>query len=473
MNRIFHIVLFSVLSVSLSAQTLSLDQTIRVAQDSAIAAYQSQNALLRAQWQHEQFLASRRFQLSFVLDPGYQKISTEPFSHYYKLRDYNMLNTYAELRLEKQASSIGGNFYASTGAMWTEFFGNSSTVPRQFSTVPVGVGYSNSLIGYNPYKWEKAINDYHIESERKEYLYSLEGIALEAVKLYMDCLVAQSQFEICSVNAEVAKRMFEIGKEKFEIAALSKNEICALELQSVNAENSLFNAEQDMDDAREKFLSYLRIADEGQELKLVTPDIPQKKNILLEDAVRLAKENNPEYRKSREEILSAEQKADKAKVQAGFLQTSLDLNLGLQNYDPNFGTAYSGQRPFVMGNVTLRIPIFDGGLARSRSKAAEYDLAYARDSENESARRLELEVTVALREFNNQQELLVRTSNVLTLADESFALAEELYSNGETDINTLVIAQNRKDEAHSNYLKSLKSYWVSYYNLMALCVSEF
>jgi len=450
-----------------SAQCISMQEAIRIAQDSAITAYASQNALIRSEWEYKQFMATRKPQLAFELTPGYQKFTNDPTLNYYKLRNYNMMNTYGEFRLEQEALGIGGSFYANTGALWTEYFG-SNPEQRVFSSIPIGVGYSNDLIGYNPHKWEKAIHDFHIESEKKSHRFELCSIASEAEKYYIACLVANENYEISLVNSDVTGEALEIGKEKFAIASITKNELFALELQHVNAENTVFDTKRALDNARKDLFSFLQIDDAGQTLTI--PEMPAFILIDTDETLRIAKENNPSCRNSQEEIIKAQQRLAKAKVESSFLQTAMDLNLGVQSNDSNFAASYSNQKLFFVGGITLRIPIIDGGLAKSRAKAAEYNLKHTEYMAEEEARKLEVNVKTAIKDFVAQQDLLQRTSAAIELADESFNLARELYGNGDIDINTFILALNRKDDSYKNYLKSLQSYWDSRYTLRKLCV---
>jgi len=461
--------IFIILIAGLSAvaKDLGLIEAIRIAQDSAITAYQSQNALLRSEWEYKRFLANRRTQLSFVLNPGYQKFTNEPNLHYYKLRNYNMLNTFGEFRLEQQANNIGGNFYASTGLIWTEYFGEDAA-GRVFSPVPIGVGYSNNLIGYNPHKWEKAINDFHLESEQKAYNYQLSLIAEKTEQYFIACLVAEQTLEVCEANSRVTKTALEIGQEKFAIAAITKNELFALELQHVNAENSVFDAKQVWNNCRTTLFSYLQIEDNGQKLSM--PEKPEYKFLNLDELIALAKDNNPRYRDSKEKILRAKQTVAKTNIEASHLQTALDLSLGIQGNANNFVQSYSGQKFWAVGGITLKIPIFDSGLAKSKKKVAEYNLKYAESESEELTRQLELEIAVALKDFNNQQDLLMRTLKAISLANESLEIAKELYENGAINIDTFSLALDRKDNSYKNYLSSLQKYWDSWYALKRLCV---
>lgn len=467
MRKLYFIILALAVCLGSSAQSISMQDAIRIAQDSAITAYASQNALYRSEWEYKQFMATRKPQLAFELTPGYQKFTNDPTLNYYKLRNYNMLNTYGEFRLEQEALGIGGSFYANTGALWTEYFGPDPE-QRVFSSIPLGVGYSNDLIGYNSHKWEKAIQDFHIESEQKSHRFELSSIAAKAERYYIACLVANENYEISLVNSDVTGEALQIGREKYAIASITKNELFALELQHVNAENTVFDTKRALDNAREDLFSFLQIEDEGQTLTI--PDMPAFMLIDTDEILKMAKENNPAFRNSQEEIIKAQQRFAKAKVESAFLQTAMDLNLGVQGNNSNFAASYSNQKFFFVGGITLRIPIIDGGLAKSRTKAAEYNLKYSEYMAEEEARKLEVDVNTAIKDFNAQQDLLQRTSAAIELADESFNLARELYGNGDIDINTFILALNRKDDSYKNYLNSLQSYWDSRYTLRKLCV---
>lgn len=474
MKKLFFLLAAASVFVQMAkAQEMTLDEAIRLAQDSTIAAMEGRTTLDRAQWEYEEFLSSQRVQLSLVLDPNYRKFTFEPQLHYFRQQNYNMLNAFGELRLEKQSSSLGGQFYAGTSANWTEYFANSSNVPRVFSAVPIDVGYTNKMIGYNENKWDRQIQKFRAESEEKAYRYNLANIALKTESFFIDYFVNLSLHNVYTTNAEVFGQMYEIGKEKFEMAAISKNELSALQLQYLNAVNTLYNADQQLETARKSLLSYLNIKDNGQTLMVREPEVQHSISIAREEAIYLARENNPECRNRQEDILLAKQRVDKARVQSSFLQTAVDVSLGIQSQAQTFASAYSNITPFFYGGVTLKIPIVDGGLAKNRKQAAASELERAELSLQEKERQVLLDVENALNEFNAQQGLLERTKEVLLIADESFEMAHELYRNGEADINTFMLAQSRKDDAYMNYLNSLKTYWKSYYTLCALCVTDF
>ncbi len=471
-NRLYiAIAIFFLFASPLRAQVeISLEDAIRIAQDSTIVSFRNRNKVLKELWDFKYYQASRKPQVSLVLSPNYRKYWNDPTSSYYNLKDLNLLSTEAQIRMEQNVLGFGGSFYASTSTMWTEFFNDGNG--RIFTTSPVSLGYYNELIGYNPFKWEKAINEFHLESAKKNFLYQIRIIAKQTAEYYLDYLIASSNYSIREENARVSKQIYEIGQQKYKIAAISKNELLALELQVMNAENSLYNSSRVKIVARSNLLSYLQMEDNGEEIRTEIPKTPPVLDISLEQAKALAIANQPSYRNAQEDVISAEQKLRKAKVQSG-LQMAVDLNLGIQGHNTGFGDSYRSMSQYTLGIVSFSIPIIDHGLAKSRKRSAEYNLARARDDRAEAERLLELEVSTTLLRFNIQQDLIIRTNNTLELADESFDLVQELYRNGNTDINTFVLAQNRRDDAYKNYLDALKDYWESYYSLSAICLYDF
>lgn len=456
----------------MQAQTFSLQKAIESAQENTIEAARARSELNASSAGFRSFQAGKKAQLSLFLDPFVDKYDTYPFSKFYDPQYYNPAGAIAELRLTKDVTSLGGKMYVNSSALWVTFF-DPDYGANYFYTVPLSAGYKNELIGFNAHKWDKKINFLKDENSRKEYASKMEKISLEAVKYYMNWLEAKSLLDIAKSNTEVSQGLYEIGKEKLAIATITKNELIALELQYLNAQNHIFTATGDEKNARNALFSYLRIEDEGQDITLDVPDMPHHLDIDPAMAMDLARKNDPESMKIKEQNLEAQKALDKAVKESG-LQVGVDLSVGMQYNNnssvyPNFGNPSS----LIAGGVSFKIPIVDHGLARSRKDEAEYRLESTEQGEMEAGRKIDLQVSTALSDFNIQQDMAERTASARALAEESYQLVQELYSNGDIDINTFVLAQNRKDEAYKNYLSSLKKYWISYYTLRALCLYDF
>ena len=82
--------------------SLTLDEVIRLSQDSAITAFQSQQEFQSQQASYEAFEALRKPQLSLKVAPNYSRIVSDPTRDYVYLRNYNIFSTSAQLRLSQK-----------------------------------------------------------------------------------------------------------------------------------------------------------------------------------------------------------------------------------------------------------------------------------------------------------------------------------------------------------------------------------
>ncbi len=163
------LVLLTLLPQGSRGQTpLTLDQAIRLAQDSAIAAFQSLQEYQSRQASYEAFEALRKPQLSLKVVPNYTRIVSDPTRDYIYLRNFDILSTSAQVRLTQKVLPFGGEAYVGTQAAWSEFFReDDSNHPRRFVASPLLIGYSHTLLGYNPHRWEKQVEDQRLRAARQ------------------------------------------------------------------------------------------------------------------------------------------------------------------------------------------------------------------------------------------------------------------------------------------------------------------
>ena len=96
--------------------SLTLDEVIRLCQDSAITAFQSQQEFQSQQASYEAFEALRKPQLSLKVLPNYSHYVSDPTRDYVYLRNYDIFSTAANLRLTQKVLPFGGEAYVGTQA---------------------------------------------------------------------------------------------------------------------------------------------------------------------------------------------------------------------------------------------------------------------------------------------------------------------------------------------------------------------
>lgn len=466
----FAIVLLCCLPLTGRAQ--SLEEVIRLAQDSTIMAFQSRYQFEYNSLRYARFEALRKPQLEFRFSPAYQRIIADPDRPYVYLRNFDRFSSSAKLRLSQKLLGLGGDAFVESQALWSEYFGRDvNNRPRDIVAVPFSVGYQQSLIGYNPYRWEKIVEGQRLETARKELNYQLYRIAEEATVRFFRLACAQGKLDMCLRNKETADTLYAIAREKAGIAMITLAELRSLELQRLNAANALLSARGEEQLARESLLSYLRTDAIPSGARLTVPTGIKPVPLSDDDVLELARSNSPTLQQKQMEISEALQQQHKVRREHG-VKVGVDLSVGIQQISNTFLGAYRNPQFFMLGGVTLSVPLMDHGAARKGVAAASAWKAREEQALREEERALAEDVTTTLDKLRSHEQLLTHTAEAVALADEVFSLTAENYANGLCDINTYSLAQNRRDNAYNQHLAALAGYWTTYYHLLTLTQYE-
>ena len=453
---------------TVSAQQLSLDQAIRHAQDSTIIAFQTRQEYKHYALHYDEFMALRKPQLNLRVAPNYSKLLSDLSRDYVYLRNYNNLSAAASVTLSQKMLGWGGEAYIGSQAVWSEYFNSQSTEARQFVAAPILVGYRQTLLGYNPYRWEKDVEDQQLKAARQQHQYDMNNIAEEVTRRFFRLVCCQGQVEMYRRNLQTADTLYAIAREKAGILMVTMAELRSLELQRVNAANALDMARTAEEEARTRLASFLRL--DGNRLATLRLQFPQEPKVIsltAAEAIDMTLANSPVYQQKIVTLTESRHQEQKALKEKG-VNVALDVNVGMQQVDNVIGRAIRDQRLYALGAVTFSVPLIDHGAAKSRHAAAQAWVEREESALDEAERKLSEDVTTTLHDINTYRQLLERTTQAVNMADEVFQLNAENYANGLCDINTYTLAQNRRDEAHNQYLSALEKYWTTYYHLLTL-----
>ena len=459
------------LSVFCPAQ--SLDEVIRLAQDSAITAFQSQYEYTYYQERHAQFEALRKPQLSLNVVPNYMRMVNDLSRDYVYIRNYDRLSTAAQIKLSQKVLPLGGEAYASSHFIWTEYLGKDLFErPRDFVVAPIVVGYRQPLVGYNAYRWEKIAEDERMEAARKQHEYELHLIAEEATRRYFRLAIAQGKLVMCERNKQTADTLYAIAREKASIAMVTLAELRSLELQLLNADNALLSARNEEHLARESLMAYLRIGRNSGFIgdQLSVPEEVKPLRMSDEDALELARSNSAVLQKQRTALADARHQEVKARREAG-VKVGVDLNVGMEQMG-TFVEAVTTPQFYMLGAVTLSVPIVDHGAGKKGYSAATAWKSREEQALKEAERALAEDVSTTLDNLRSRQLMLAHTAEAVALADDVFKITADNYANGLCDINTYSLAQSRRDDAYNQHLTALANYWTTYYHLLTLTQHE-
>lgn len=469
------LLILACLSVASNAQklTLTLDRTIEIAADSSLEAFRSKNLYLTGYWQYRTYKADRLPSLTLNLTPAeYYRDITRRYDSESDIDIYRKQQSYyagGKLEVKQNFDLLGGTFILDSDLGYIRNFGDNAY--SQFTSVPIRIGYSQSLLGYNPFKWERKIEPLKFEKAKKNLLYNMERLSEQATTYFFALAMAQAEYDLAKENVASTDTLYRTGQERLKIASISRADLLTLKLDAVNARNTLQNAEISLKRAMFSLASYLNF-DKNTEIHLRLPGRPRNMEISVDEALVLARENNPTFLDLRQQILEAEQQVDKTKKEALF-NASVSASIGFNQVSDKFKDVYRNPLQQDVVSVSVSIPLVDWGVRRGKHNIAKNNLNVTQISAKQEELTVEEDVIMTVGDFNIQQDLIVSAEEALDLAIMAYAETKQRFMIGKADINSLTLSLNRQQEAQRNYISALQNYWLSYYKIRKLTLHDF
>lgn len=469
-------ILACLLAVASKAQQtvrLDLKQTIELANDSSLSAFRYQNMYLSGYWEYRSYKAARLPSLTLNLNPAqYYRYITQRYDSNTDMdvyREQQMFSAGAGLTIQQNFDLTGGTFYIESDLDYMRNFGDNKST--QFSSVPFRVGYSQSLLGYNPFRWDRKIEPLKFEKVKKEFIYNTELVSEEAVSYFFNLAMAQADYQLAKDNVESTDTLYSIGMQRHKIAAISRADLLTLQLDKVNAQNTLENAQIALKRAMFALVSFLNM-DKDTQIEIELPGRPSAMEIPIDAALTMAKENNPNFLTQRQNVLVAEQTVDKARVESRF-NASLNASIGFNQVADRFKDVYRRPLEQDLVSISVSVPLIDWGVRKGKYNMAKNSLNVAKITARQEEQSLEEEVTMTVGDFNIQQRLIQSAEEALDLAIMAYEQTRQRFIIGKADVNSLTLSLNRQQEAQKNYISALQNYWLNYYKIRKLTLFDF
>lgn len=480
MKNIILILIFIFASTLLSAQSnqkeeitlkLSLEQAIEIANKQSIYSFKQKNMYLAGYWEYRSYKAEKLPGLSLQSNLiNYNKSISQRFiDGEDQLTPTNIINSSASLNLTQNITLTGATIYAQSKL---NRLSNLDSDNLFYSSVPITIGISQPLNGFNKFKWLSKIEPLKFEQVKKNYLQSIQELSKITTDMFFNLVTAEINLSIAQTNLSNADTLYNIGKGRFEIGTVTQDELLDLELSSLNAKMELQRAKIKLEQGRAVLNSFLSI-DDNIKIACILPDKIPSLKVKVDDAMKLAYENNPEISNYEERLLQSDLNVATAKSAHG-VNISIDANLGYNNSSDNFNGAYKSPFKNEKGvNLSLGIPILDWGLkkgkvqmARSNKKVTEAEIRQAKID-------FEQNLFIQVMEFNMQQDLVEISSKANTIAQKGYEVTKQRFLIDKVDVIRLNEARKSLDAAKRNYIQSIQNYWISHFNIKKLTLYDF
>ena len=452
---------------------LDLNHTIKLANDSSLEAFRTQNMYLSGYWEYRTYKANRLPSLTLGLTPAqYNRDITKRYDSQTNLDVYRSQQSYfayGNLSVQQNFDLTGGTFYLESNLAYMRSFGESKTT--QFTSVPIRVGYSQNLVGYNSFKWERRIEPLKYERVKKEFLYNVEKVSETAISYFFSLAMAQAEYDLAKENMVSSDTLYRIGEQRYKIASISQADLLTLKLDRVNAQNTLKNKSIDLKRAMFSLASFLNL-DKNTQIDLRLPSRPGTLEIPVDEALQWGRANNPQLLELKQNILEAERNVDRTRKESRF-NASINASIGFNQVADNFGDVYHKPMQQDLVSVSLSIPLIDWGVRKGRYNMARNNLNVVQISSRQNEVSIEEEVIMTVNDFNIQQELISSAEEALDLAILAYNQTRQRFIIGKADINSLTLSQNRQQQAQRNYISSLQEYWLNYFKIRRLTLFDF
>ena len=474
----YTLILAVLLSISISVQSqqkivLDPNRTIELANDSSLESFRTQNMYLSGYWAYRTYQANRLPSLTLGLTPAqYNRDITKRYDSQTNLDVYRTQQSYyayGNLSVQQNFDLTGGTFYLESNLAYMRSFGDNPVT--QFTSVPIRVGYSQSLIGYNPFRWERRIEPLKYERVKKEFLYNTEQVSERATSYFFTLAMAQAEYNLAKENLSSSDTLYRVGEQRYRIAAISQADLLTLKLDKVNAQNTLKNKAIDLKRAMFSLASFLNL-DKNTQIELELPSRPSALEISLDNALQWGRQNNPQLLQLKQNILEAEQNVDQTKKESRF-NASVNASIGFNQVADNFGDVYHKPMQQDLVSVSVSIPLIDWGVRKGKYNMARNNLNVVKISSRQSEVSIEEEVIMTVNDFNIQQQLIESAEEALDLAIMAYDQTRQRFIIGKADINSLTLSLNRQQQAQRNYISALQEYWLNYYKIRRLTLFDF
>ena len=111
--------------------------------------------------------------------------------------------------------------------------------------------------------------------------------------------------------------------------------------------------------------------------------------------------------------------------------------------------------------VTLRVPIFNGFLTRSKIRQADVEIKKAREDRRESVNSLNLAYENAKIQLRNSINTIKSQKQNVTLAQEIYQSTQNNYNNGLAALTDLLDTENALTSAQNSYTQALLNYKIA------------
>lgn len=474
-KKIFCATLLPMVSLCIKAQSF-----IEVLEMSRQQSTEAQIAEMKFQYKelaYRYYNTDKKPLISFSTTPiQYNKDIIQRYSYdedctYY--RTQNSLHSSANIRLTQNAYQLGGFFYIDSDTHLYKSLGKY--VYKQFTATPLRLGYSQTLVGYNPFKWQKRTEELSYTIAEKELLHCLEDITTDAVEMFIIVELLCELRKLAESNLYNCDTLCLAAEKKIQYGRLSRKDYAELLLERSKAYNTYQKYSLELIEAESSLKRVLNLSEEDT-LDVTMLDIIQNIehviDIPMSDAIQFALENSTDILVAEKNILEARQDVERLKVKR-YLDATINVSIGLHQISETLQKVYRHPLDEQTASVSMSIPLADFGRGRILYSQARTALAI----QSIQTKRIKDDVRELIKKCVLRHSMLY---SIINDAQQAYHLSCVAYNEtlaeyhlGRWSANSLSEAVANRQEALVEYYQAIRDYLLNYFQIRNMTLFDF
>lgn len=476
------ILLCSVISVNMVGQTsndaiangkITLQAVLKIASKNSLDAFKAKRQIEYSYWEYKAFKASLLPKITFNTSPAtYRSTVVERYDSNLNqdvFRPIQSLNSYAGLSLSQNIMQTGGKI--SLNSTYNQLFNYNDGLTKRYTATPVSISLNQPIMAYNSFKWIQKTAPLEYEKAQKDLVYELQNINVKTVQYFFSWALATKKEEMAQEKVISSKKLYDIGKKRYEIGSIEKEDLLNLELQLYNAEIDLTTQQKNLLEVKNDLKIFLRNDLDNIDTPVLPELIPSLK-IDINNAMELYKINNPNMLDLEISQIVAKRDLDRA-IKDNRFDLSLSASYGLNQQSDAFDQVYLNLLNQKLVAVNFSIPILDWGERRGNIKKARMNKEVQDIDMEQEKSRLEQEMISKVRDFNLQERLVLSALRANKISRESYSITEQRFLEGRVDLLKLTSSLNAWQSSNESYMAKLSNYWKYYYEIQQYTLYNF
>ncbi|NMH89377.1 TolC family protein [Flavivirga algicola] len=454
-------------------RNITLDDVLKLASKKSLDVFKAKRKYGVNYWQFRSFKSSLLPKINFEARPfTFNRALIERYDSEQNIdvfRQQQTINSFGNLSISQNIRATGTRLFVNSSFNRLENFGDLEI--ETYSATPVRIGLSQPIMAFNTFKWQQKTAPLEFQKAKQDFLYALQTINLKSVDLFFKWALASKKVEIARENKASAEKLFNIGKKRYDLIAIERDDLLNLELDVYNANTNLTQNMQALQKTEAELQLFLRDELPQQSIPEL-PELISDLTIDLNKAIAFAYQNNPDILDLKIRKVEALRDLDRA-IKDNRFDLSLTASYGLNQQANTFVDAYGRFLDQQMVAIQLNVPILDWGERKGKIKTARMnkDVIDIELQQNEDTYKQD--ITLKVLDFNLQKELVFGALKTREISKESYNLTEKRFLSGRVDYLNLTSSRKAWQLANENYIRTLQDYWTLYYKVQQLTLYNF